>query len=208
MAQNLIPSRNLSSKEPVVAESIPTLLQGKPVLLLDKTCLGPNFVDCLVNQSPTLVTSKLGHQTLPLELWRMILDFATSEPTKHQYSLVRPHYLEHDACGETTLVCTEVIQQAAFGDIRSATDIGAYLQFLVRPHLDTWNGVPNPFASPQQSEEGRPVKISAASLESRVKLLFTRLTILDIIARVEGGRCNVFYHVPDRLEQLGYEYNS
>ncbi|KAF4985719.1 hypothetical protein FDECE_16359 [Fusarium decemcellulare] len=191
MEQNRIPSPNFSSKEPVVAGNIPALLQVKPVLLLDKACFGPNFVDVLVHQSLTLVTSKLRHQTLPLELWRRILDFTTSEPTKHQYCLVRPHYLEHDACGNMTLACTEVIQQAAFGDIKSETDIGAYLQFLVRPHLDTWHGVPNPFASPQQSKEGRPVKISAASLESRVKLLFTRLNILDIIARVEGGRCNV-----------------
>ncbi|RBR15184.1 hypothetical protein FVER53590_08611 [Fusarium verticillioides] len=88
---------------PVVPEEVGDLLKSRPVMIFNRTLLGPAYIECIVSSSPALVTSQ-GGKALPLEVWDMIIDFSNRCPENHRYSLVRPKRLQTSARGDE-LVC-------------------------------------------------------------------------------------------------------
>ncbi|KAM0414598.1 hypothetical protein ACHAPT_013559 [Fusarium lateritium] len=171
------------------------LVKFQPVLMLDKTAVGPAFVDSIVSRSPGLITSKQGHKHLPLELWSLILDFADRIPheryrghkNKHGYSLVVPQSLETDAHGGRTLVCKKIRRWQQFGQLKENIYADCYDVYLARSHLQM-QAVKNPFHD-LRACDGAIVKIPAVYLEPRIKMLFVELAVPDVIWGPEQGDC-------------------
>ncbi|EWG48977.1 hypothetical protein FVEG_08611 [Fusarium verticillioides 7600] len=175
---------------PVVPEEVGDLLKWRPLMLFNKTLLGPAYIESIVSSSPTLITSQ-GGKTLPLEVWYMIIDFSNLCPENHRYSLVRPKLLQTSAGGDK-LVCERYKRWSPFGNIKEIRELEMYRFYLAHPDrlynpaLDST--CPNPFSLSFPSS-GSPCAFPTALLASKTKFLHLELTVPDVIKNLEDGYC-------------------
>ncbi|PNP80991.1 hypothetical protein FNYG_05458 [Fusarium nygamai] len=175
---------------PAVPEEVGDLLKWRPLMLFNRTLLGPAYIESLVSSSPALVTSQ-GGKALPLEVWDMIIDFSNRCPENHRYSLVRPKLLQTSAGGDE-LVCERYKRWSPFGNIKEIAEIEMYRFYLAHPDrlynpaLDST--CPNPFSFPFPSF-GSPCAFPTALLASKTKFLHLELTVPDVIKNLEDGYC-------------------
>ncbi|KAF4420131.1 hypothetical protein FACUT_11296 [Fusarium acutatum] len=175
---------------PVVPEEIGDLLKWRPLMLLNRTLLGPAYIESIVSYSPALITSQ-GGKRLPLEVWGMIIDFSSRCPENHRYSLVRPKLLQTSAGGDE-LVCERYKRWLPFGNIKQLEEIEMYRFYLAHPdklhHPDLDSSCPNPFYFPIPSF-GSPCAFPTALLASKTRFLHLELTVPDVIKNLEYGYC-------------------
>ncbi|KAF5629620.1 uncharacterized protein FTJAE_8501 [Fusarium tjaetaba] len=175
---------------PVVPEEVGELLKWRPLMLFNKTLLGPAYIESIVSSSPTLITSQ-GGKTLPLEVWYMIIDFSKRCPESHRYSLIRPKLLQASAGGDE-LVCERYKRWSPFGNIKEIRELEMYRFYLAHPDrlynpaLDST--CPNPFSFPSPNF-GSLCAIPTALLASKTKFLHLELTVPDVIKNLEDGYC-------------------
>jgi hypothetical protein len=147
--------------QPVTKEHLESLVESKPILLLDELAIGPAFVDAALRPAPSLISSK-GGQRFPRELWDMVLGFATRN-TSHR--LVQPHALKHDGAGRQVLVCKLVSTDghASCGELKDGVAYEAYEWYLRHPNGTLPDKIPgdekwtkNEVEDDEGSDEERP----------------------------------------------------
>lgn len=176
---------------PAGPDAVSDLLKWRPLMILNKTLLGPAYVESVVSCSPALIASQ-GGKRLPLEVWDMIIDFSSRCPENHRFSLVRPKLLQNGARGDE-LVCERYQRWSSFGIIQKHEHIEMYRFFLAHPdrlYHPTMDSVcPNPFSWPL-SPKRLPSVFPTALLALKTKVLHVELTVPDIIRHLEDGYCN------------------
>lgn len=172
-------------------DEVGDLLKWRPLMLLNRTLLGPAYVESVVSCSPALIASQ-GGKRLPLEIWDMIIDFSRRYPENHRFSLVRPKLLQKSVQGDK-LVCERYQRWSPFGIIQKVEDIEMYRFFLAHPdrlsHPTMDSVCPNPFPWPPPPKRS-PSLFPTALLESKTKVLHVDLTVPDIIRHLEHAYCN------------------
>lgn len=171
--------------KPVRYTHLATLVNTKPILILNKTALAANFIDTVVRRSPNNIATTQGGKRLPLELWLDILGFASCDPNSHEYCLVQPQSIE-----QGILVCTLVGQERRVrcGELESSHSVAQYEYFLANPDpLDP----EQPFDTQAfpAADDKHLVKVPTATLGSTIKTLFMDVTVPDIISWLEYGAC-------------------
>ncbi|KAL4731624.1 hypothetical protein ACLX1H_000600 [Fusarium chlamydosporum] len=170
---------------PVYNDEAGSLVYWRPLILLDKTLRGPAYVESLVSQCPTLISTNIaGRKTLPLEVWYIILDFVTNDPDPHAFALIRAQYLQTDCINNKTLVCTKINQWRSFGSLQSRRSIVAANKYLARPDL-VFDDLDSPFGDIQESS--RAWEIPTRIFSSTIKALHVGITVPDIIKYLESG---------------------
>ncbi|KAH7154064.1 hypothetical protein DER46DRAFT_627991 [Fusarium sp. MPI-SDFR-AT-0072] len=81
------------------SKDLSNLVMWRPLMIINKTLLGPAYVESVVSHSPGRIASQ-GGKRLPLELWDMIIDFAKRYPEDHRFSLVQPIRLQTSVRGD------------------------------------------------------------------------------------------------------------
>ncbi|CAO1602140.1 hypothetical protein XANCAGTX0491_005771 [Xanthoria calcicola] len=161
------------------------LLKRSPLLLLNTTEVAIRFVIQLVvaNQFPVL---------LPAELWLDILDhYHKSSPPK--YEAVRPTALTVSSTGRL-LYCRTI--KLNLGDLVSEHKILAQLSFdsfhpedLTSSNRSGTQDT-NPVYAIEFPRTATTTSVSSSSAALRVPdCLFVCVTVPDVIARLDGGRC-------------------
>ncbi|KAF5643838.1 hypothetical protein F52700_2710 [Fusarium sp. NRRL 52700] len=172
---------------PVVPEEIGDLLKWRPLMLFDRTLLGPAYVESIVSYSPALIASP-GGKRLPLEVWYKIIDFSNRYPESHRYSLVRPGFLQTSERGDE-LVCERYQRWLPFGNIKQLNEIDMYEFYLAHPDKSRHPSLDSPCQSPFRCF-GSPCAFPTALLASRTKFLHVSLTVPDVIKNLEEGYCS------------------
>ncbi|KAM0350598.1 hypothetical protein ACHAPU_003083 [Fusarium lateritium] len=175
----------MAQMRPVLPKEVDDLLTWRPLLLFNKTLLGPAFVDRIVRRSPNHITSK-GGKALPLELWYSILDFSKS--SECHYVLLRPLVAVVGVHGGKELVCQKFKCWNSFGTITTLANIEHCNLLLAHPDK-VRKGFDNPFSSPRSREYGRPASIPVDILHSTIEILHVKLTVPDVIRYLEVGGC-------------------
>ncbi|KAF5973957.1 hypothetical protein FBULB1_8026 [Fusarium bulbicola] len=170
----------------VVPEEIGDLLKWRPLMLLNRTLLGPAYVESIVSYSPAVIASQGGIR-LPLEIWYMIIDFSKCSPENYRYSLVRPM----TSTRGDELVCKRYQRWSPFGNIKQHEEIEMYHFYLAHPeklhHPVLDSSCPNPFYFRSPSF-GSPCAFPTALLASKTKFLYVALTVPDVIKNLEDDR--------------------
>ncbi|KAG8349795.1 hypothetical protein FVEN_g12026 [Fusarium venenatum] len=165
------------------------LAHWKPMMILNKTLRGPAYVESLVSQSPTLITSNTrGRRTLPLELCYMILDSIANDPDPHDYALVRPIALNVDGRRNKKLMCVKLQRWLSMDQLQVEAEVFATNKYLARPDL-RFNDVHYPFL--RFSKPSTRWEIRARVLSSGYKTVHVAITVPDIIKYLEEVRCNI-----------------
>ena len=168
------------------------LIHYKCMCLLNKTRRGINYVDSLIHQSPSCVTSKEKGQFLPLEIWEMILNFAIGKPRKDKYTLVLPLRVEPDssAGGDPNgkvLVCEEYEQRDRCGDMGGWAH--HYADILHNPGAEEETKRWFPHELPQATGTFFRIDLMNLASQPRHKFLFHSLRQEDLIAWLDRGKC-------------------
>ncbi|KAG5791168.1 hypothetical protein H9Q69_009779 [Fusarium xylarioides] len=127
---------------PVVPEEVGDLLKSRPVMIFNRTLLGPAYIESIVSSSPALVTSQ-GGKALPLEVWDMIIDFSNRCPENHRYSLVRPKLLKTSAGGDELACYRYKRWWSPFGNTYSLKGIEMLRFYLAHPDEPNESDHPN-----------------------------------------------------------------
>ncbi|RBR20932.1 uncharacterized protein FIESC28_05084 [Fusarium coffeatum] len=172
---------------PVRGDEAEDLAKWKPMMILDKTLYGPAYVESLVARDPGLVTSKTSvRKTLPLEIWYIILDIITDDPSLHDFAIVRANCIEIGGKRGRVLVCNRVNQWASLGALRDEHEVEEANKYLARPDL-TFRLLPNPFHLDGASQ---PWEIPSLLFSSKIKCLHVEITVPDFIKHFEDGNCH------------------
>ncbi|EXK83175.1 hypothetical protein FOQG_12528 [Fusarium oxysporum f. sp. raphani 54005] len=176
----------------VNSKELGNLVMWRPLMLLDKTLLGPAYVESVVSRSPALIASQAGKR-LPLELWDMIINFAKRYTKDHRFFLVQPIRLQTSVRGDE-LVCCKFQRWSPFGNIRKSEEIEIYRFYLAHPDKLSRPGMnsscPNPFGDPLTREFGSLCTFPTALLKT-AKFLHVELTVRDIIRYLEDWDCKI-----------------
>ncbi|KAH7320764.1 hypothetical protein B0I35DRAFT_427708 [Stachybotrys elegans] len=178
---------------PLPASRVDTILERKSILIFDR---GPLYLDYMKTLVPNNVASKQRSFKLPLELWLKIFKFAAEDKRFNAYRLVHPQSIERSSDGSTALLCAEITDWTACGQLDHPTRVRKYEAYLSDPYISyTWGDTDEerdrlgkwvPCTLPRP---GDPVyRIPCTDLENNV--LFESLTVPDVIARVERGYCH------------------
>ena len=168
-------------------------------MILDKTLYGPAYVESLVARNPGLVTSKTcGRKTLPLEIWHMILDTITNDPSLHHFASLRADCINMRRKKGQTLVCNRVNQWASFGALRNEYEVEEANKYLARPDL-TLSLLPSPFRLDGASQ---PCEIPTLLFSSKIKCLHVEITVPDFIKHFEDGDCHCCHNTRTIHRQL------
>ena len=190
---------------PVHANEAERLVVWKPMMILDKTLYGPAYVENLVARNPGLVTSKTyGRKTLPLEVWYMILDIITNDPSLHDFAFVRANCIEMGGKRGQTLVCNRVNQWASLGALRNENEVEEVNMYLARPDLN-FRLLPNPFRLDGGSQ---PWEIPTLLFSSKIKSLHVEITVPDFIKHFEDGECHCCQNSRTIRRQIYKEISS
>lgn len=171
---------------PVCCSSLDSRVEKKSILMLDVTLLYLNYIESV---GPAKISSKQGNKQLPLEIWCTILDLAARDNNSHRYFLVQPRSLERSKAGSTTLLCAGVPEWNQCGSLTDVNLVCDYEDYLARPHGCPQGGGERPFSLPSDEATAFMFRIPTAALDK--KILFERLTVPDVIARVEQGECHL-----------------
>ncbi|KAL6916411.1 hypothetical protein FSST1_007906 [Fusarium sambucinum] len=164
------------------------LAHWKPIIILNKTLRGPAYVESLVSQSPTLITSSARGRTLPLELWYIILDSIANDPDPHDYALVRPIDLKVDGRRNKTLMCVKLQRWLSMDQLQDEAKVFAANKYLARPDL-RFSDILYPFL--KFSEPSTRWEIPARVLSSKYKTVHVAITVPDVIKYLEDVRCDI-----------------
>lgn len=176
-----------------------TLLNLRPILLLNKSLLSIPWIDSLVSKSPSLIASKKGGKVLPAELWDMIIDFAIgNNTTGHDYILARP--AEVQPTSNSGAPTWDVYEQKGLLSVLKykpyrpkgllchvRSERSQYLWFLRNPDTEAYKMKQFPLPVPYRT--GQTITF-ALPKSSRVKVLFADFGIRELIARLQRGQCS------------------
>ncbi|KPM35584.1 hypothetical protein AK830_g10980 [Neonectria ditissima] len=173
----------------VESKNLDKVVEQGSILILNKTCIGPGFVDTLVRASPRNVSTQQQNTQLPLEIWLHILDFATSQ--QDEFCLVRPRSVEQDSNGPC-LICDEIKPKLRYGYARSGSDVEIWEYCLETPDcVSEYSEKRQLFDLPEASDSNPKIKIPASTFESKIRTLFASVTVPDVISRIENGSCGL-----------------
>lgn len=164
------------------------------VCILNLTSLAVDYVNSLVNHSPGNVATKQGNKRLPLELWKMIIDWAEMDPKRDNYCLVQVLSLEQHGVTRT-LACAKITEWNRCGDLKTDKAASEYCNYLRRPGEE--HDPRRPFILPDTTNSDSLITVK---LRPGKNVLFCRLKVYDVIARIEGGHCS-FCQGKGRLDE-------
>ncbi|VUC35603.1 unnamed protein product [Clonostachys rosea] len=176
--------------KPVYPRHVKHLLAEKSTLIFNKSRVGLGFIERFVHRSPELVTTKQGHKKLPLELWDLIFKFATSDFRGDECYLVLPKRLHVFNQDEVVIVCERVQPFDPVGDLWSFCHI---LDMACIRQTSKHDKGGKRTLTDRQARTGATimVNIQRPRKPPSIQILFSRITIPDVIARVQGGECDV-----------------
>ncbi|KAM0344458.1 hypothetical protein ACHAPU_007430 [Fusarium lateritium] len=123
--------------KPVSKRHVSQLLELGSILILDETLWSVSYINHLICRNPANVSTKIGHKTLPTELWLQILSWAQLRLRSHQFTLIYAvgTGLVQDGAGreELALICNEVKEWRACGELRNGAIIDVYQKYLWNP---------------------------------------------------------------------------
>ncbi|KAF5001514.1 hypothetical protein FGRMN_985 [Fusarium graminum] len=217
--------------KPVNKRHVKQLLRLGSILILDETLWSASYLNDLICRNPANVSTKLGNKTLPTELWFEILSWVKVRSRSHEYT---PIYAVgtgsvQDSAGreQLALICNEVKEWRACGQLMSGTVIDVYEKYLNEPsYIPTEREVeevpyyydwstrslsPNmikdnaecPFVVTNNAEDNA-MRIPISHLKFEIKFLFRSIEVQDMISFLEGGDC----HLCDGSRWVDYYHRS
>lgn len=169
--------------KPLEFEKITALFLEGRLLMLNAGVLGLRYVVRLLRRGATSVTSK-GGIALPPELWEMILPMARGG----NYVLVQAE-LVSETDGRKVLECREARLEhwaGGAGQLFDSLRVGCYEAVLNNRRTTLWDGDEPPEIVIRESTY--QVVVEA---EEKYRCLFEDLSVPDVIARVEKGKCRL-----------------
>ena len=165
----------------------------KPLMLLNKSLLRIRYIGYAI--ATETISSKSG-LALPSEVWLKILGFVRSG-TKPDFCYVRAISTKESSLGKV-LSCemTDLLDEPKCSSLDNSTEVRAFEQFLSSPDSSTSDSFPTlkvNGTSDATTTFSIILNCSVENSEVFPACLFSEVTVPDVIAHLEGGRCSVCF---------------
>ncbi|UPK95712.1 hypothetical protein LCI18_006647 [Fusarium solani-melongenae] len=172
---------------PVTPSRLDSVVERKEVCILSTTWFTIQFVSSLINHSPGNIATKQGNKRLPLELWREIIAWAEMDLKSGNYCLVQVHRLEERGA-KRILSCAKITEWNRCGLLESEDAADEYRKHLRFP--GEGDEPKRPFVLADTSNSDSLIRIEESLLLPENEILFYRLHVYDVVARIEHGDCS------------------
>ena len=167
------------------------------LLLYDCNAISTRYLERVLSRGAASVRSK-GGKALPQELWSIILQVCRDNPS---FVLVQSEFDPVAKTDDTVILeCHEVELDMPLGKLKDNRMVRAYENFMRIPGdfscydygSDSEDDFPCCGACGPKIEEGMGYyRVAIQDGENSTPCLFNELDVPDIIARVEGGKCEL-----------------
>jgi hypothetical protein len=169
------------------------------ILILDVDCWVVTYLRNILAHGSTHITTKQGNKTLPTEIWLDILDLAELYVDENTYKPVygiemNPRSTNNSGTG-SALVCNVLEERKKCGELEGGNRVNAYDKCLqdpsykLDPENDDIDEDEEYYFRVSKLANNNAISIPISHLAFETKFLFCKVTVQDMISRLERATC-------------------